>query len=72
MFENIHIDHFRGIKSCQIDGLEQVNLFFGKNNCGKSSAWKDCFYYPANQIPHCQLQLTTCVVIFDFRKWILV
>lgn len=37
MFKSIEIERFRGIKHSKIDGLGQVNLFFGKNNCGKSS-----------------------------------
>lgn len=37
MFKSIEIERFRGIKHSRIDGLGQVNLFFGKNNCGKSS-----------------------------------
>ena len=37
MFESIEIERFRGIKHSRIDGLRQINLFFCKNNCGKSS-----------------------------------
>jgi AAA15 family ATPase/GTPase len=37
MYRSIEIDSFRGIRHSRIDGLQQVNLFFGKNNCGKSS-----------------------------------
>lgn len=37
MFTKINIQHFRGIKQTQIEGFKQINLFFGKNNCGKSS-----------------------------------
>ena len=37
MFESIHISHFRGIRSVDIENLKRINLFFGKNNCGKSS-----------------------------------
>ncbi len=37
MFKSIEIDRFRGIKHSRLDGLKQINLFFGKNNCGKSS-----------------------------------
>ncbi|MBD8346436.1 AAA family ATPase [Dysgonomonas sp. HGC4] len=36
-FKNIEIKHFRGINECQIEDLKQVNLFVGKNNCGKTS-----------------------------------
>lgn len=37
MFKSIEIEHFRGISHAKIDGLKEVNIFFGKNNCGKSS-----------------------------------
>ena len=37
MFHNIEINRFRGVKYSKIVGLKQINLFFGKNNCGKSS-----------------------------------
>lgn len=43
MFKSIEIEHFRGIKHSKIDGLGQVNLFFGKNNCGKSSVLEAIF-----------------------------
>ena len=37
MFNNIVIHNFRGIKSCVLANLGLINLFFGKNNCGKTS-----------------------------------
>lgn len=37
MFNKIEIERFRGIASASISGFRQINLFFGKNNCGKSS-----------------------------------
>ncbi len=37
MFDNIEIERFRGIRHSQIQGLNRINLFFGKNNSGKSS-----------------------------------
>lgn len=37
MFNKIEIHHFRGIREAIISELGQVNLFWGKNNCGKSS-----------------------------------
>ena len=37
MIKTIEIEHFRGIRHAKIDGLKEVNIFFGKNNCGKSS-----------------------------------
>ena len=36
-YKEITINNYRGIKSCHVQGLSLINLFFGKNNCGKSS-----------------------------------
>ena len=43
MFNKIEIERFRGIKHASIEGLKQINLFFGKNNCGKSSLLESLF-----------------------------
>lgn len=43
MFDRIEIERFRGIRYAEIEGLKQVNLFFGKNNCGKSSLLESIF-----------------------------
>lgn len=37
MFNKLEIYRFRGIREASIDELGQINLFWGKNNCGKSS-----------------------------------
>ena len=36
-YEQLKIENFRGIKSLEIDDLVRVNLFVGRNNCGKTS-----------------------------------
>lgn len=43
MIDSIEINNFRGIHHGKIDGLSRVNLFFGKNNCGKSSLLESIF-----------------------------
>lgn len=43
MIDSVDIKNFRGIHNCKIDKLSQVNLFFGKNNCGKSSLLEALF-----------------------------
>lgn len=43
MFDEVKIERFRGIKHASIEGFKQVNLFFGKNNCGKSSLLESLF-----------------------------
>ena len=37
MFKKVDIHNFRGIRNASVENLGQVNLFWGKNNCGKSS-----------------------------------
>lgn len=37
MFYQVDIHNFRGIRNAVIQGLGRVNLFWGQNNCGKSS-----------------------------------
>lgn len=44
MFNKIEIERFRGIKHASIEGFKQINLFFGKNNCGKSSLLESLFF----------------------------
>ena len=43
MFNRIKIERFRGIRYASIEGFKQINLFFGKNNCGKSSLLESLF-----------------------------
>lgn len=33
----IHIENFRGVAECTIEGLPTINVLIGRNNCGKSS-----------------------------------
>ena len=43
MFNKIEIERFRGIRYTSIENFKQINLFFGKNNCGKSSLLESLF-----------------------------
>jgi AAA15 family ATPase/GTPase len=43
MLNKIEIERFRGIKHASIEGFKQINLFFGKNDCGKSSLLESLF-----------------------------
>ncbi len=42
-FNSVSINNFRGIRSCNVSDLGLVNVFFGKNNCGKSSLLEALF-----------------------------
>lgn len=43
MINSIEIKRLRGIQHGKIDGLARVNLFFGENNCGKSTLLEGLF-----------------------------
>lgn len=51
-FTNVSIENFRGIRKCNISDLGLVNVFFGKNNCGKSTLLEALFLMsgPSNPI----------------------
>lgn len=51
-FKFIAVKHFRGIKSLEIDNLERVNLFVGKNNCGKTSLLESVLFLTGMGNPH--------------------
>ena len=37
MFTKIKIENFKVFKSIEISDFSRINVFFGKNNCGKST-----------------------------------
>ena len=43
MFNDIHIQRFRGISDLKFEDFKQFNLFIGKNNCCKTSALESLF-----------------------------
>lgn len=43
MFKELTIEHLRGIKHLKLDALTQVNVFLGRNNCGKSTVLDGIF-----------------------------
>jgi len=44
MITEASIENFKGIKHCEVKDLAKVNLFIGKNNCGKSSIMEAMYY----------------------------
>ena len=42
-YKKLEIENFRGIKSLEIDDLARVNLFVGRNTCGKTSVLESAF-----------------------------
>lgn len=66
MFEKIEIERFRGIKSGKVEGLKQLNLFFGKNNCGKSSILDSIFLITGLSNPILPLNIN---FLRDYRRF---
>lgn len=44
MIEAVTINNFKGIKHCEIKDLAKVNLFIGKNSCGKSTIMESIYF----------------------------
>lgn len=65
MFHNIEINRLRGIKHSKIEGLKQINLFFGKNNCGKSSLLDAIFLISGISNPKLPLNVN---IIRNYRR----
>ena len=65
MFHNIEINRLRGIKYSKIEGLKQINLFFGKNNCGKSSLLDAIFLISGVSNPKLPLNVN---IIRNYRR----
>jgi len=42
-FQDLHIQYFRGFKNLEINDFQQINLFVGKNNSGKTSLLESLF-----------------------------
>lgn len=51
MFDKIKIYNYRGVRYSVLDGLTQINVFFGKNNCGKSSILESIFLITGQSNP---------------------
>ena len=51
MFSSLSIKNYRGIREANIPDLSMVNLFFGKNNCGKSTVLESLFLISGQSNP---------------------
>ena len=56
-FKTLKIENFRGIKSLEINDLARVNLFVGKNNCGKTSVLEAAFSLAAISDPNLMIRM---------------
>lgn len=43
MYEKLRVENFKSLKQIEIDNLSNINLFFGKNNCGKTTLLESIF-----------------------------
>lgn len=59
MFNSLEIQNLRGIKYAKIEGLNQINLFFGKNNCGKSTVLESLFLISGQSNPTLPLSINS-------------
>ncbi len=59
MFKSLEIHNLRGIKFADIEGLSQINLFFGKNNCGKSTVLEALFLISGQSNPTLPLSINS-------------
>lgn len=44
MIREVSIENFKGIRHCEIKDLGKVNLFIGKNSCGKSAIMEAIYF----------------------------
>ena len=68
MLRALKIENFRGIKKLDTDALRRVNLFFGKNNCGKSSLLEAVFWLFGRANPRIPSTLNITRGIFHYKK----
>jgi AAA15 family ATPase/GTPase len=57
IYKNISIKNFRGIKESAIEDLSMINVFLGKNNCGKSSILEAIFLLTGQYNPQLILNI---------------
>ena len=50
-FRSLEIENFRGIRTSRIDNFARVNLFVGKNSCGKTTILESLFLLAAIRDP---------------------
>ena len=57
MITKFDISHFRGIRHLTIDGIKQLNVFLGYNNCGKSSVLEALYLFcdPSHPVNNMQI-----------------
>lgn len=59
MFKKITIKGLRGVKELELDDFKQINLFVGKNNCGKSTILESLYLAIAPTNAHLLVRINT-------------
>jgi AAA15 family ATPase/GTPase len=74
MYNKIVIENFRGIKHLKIGDFRQVNLFVGKNNCGKTTLLEALFLLtgPTNAELPIKINAFRDFTIIDENSWRLI
>jgi AAA15 family ATPase/GTPase len=58
-YEKLTIENFRGISSLEITDLQHLNLFVGRNNCGKTSVLEAFFLLSGMSNPQLAINIHT-------------
>lgn len=69
LFDNIHIRNFRGIREAEVTSLGSINVFFGKNNCGKSSLLEAIFLLTGPNNPMLPIRINSFRSYGLFREY---
>ena len=74
MYKHVTIESFRGIKHLEIEDLRQVNLFVGKNNCGKTTSLEGLFLLTGPTNAALPLSINRCrnFTTIDENSWRLI
>ena len=60
IYTDFSVKNYRGIRQCKLEKLELINLFFGKNNCGKSSLLESLFILSGPDNPTLPILANLC------------
>ena len=71
MFKSINIKNFRAVTDLRLDNLGQVNLFVGKNNCGKTTVLEGLFFLAGAPNPNLPINVNALrgLTIFNKDLW---
>lgn len=68
-FKNLHVNRLRGIKSTDVTDLSQINVFFGKNNCGKTTLLEAIFLLTGQSNPTLPVRINNARGYIDLDNY---